>query len=140
MISLLIIYLSYKRKGSLPISISEIAYILPSWIFTLWMAIVGMVCVYFLVGDCSKEMEPLAFFTALGLFMVAASPFYRVEAGGVHNVGGWMAAIFAMIFVAIDCPYLLLGWLAFLPFIKSEKRTFVAEVICGLILLISLVI
>lgn len=140
MISLLLIYIATRKKGSLPVSISEIAYILPSWIFTAWMAIVGMAAVYFMLCECSKEIEPLAFLTATGLFMVAASPYYKVEAGGVHNVGGWMAAIFSQIFVAIDCPYLLFGWLAFIPFIKSEKRTFFAEVICGLILLLSLVI
>lgn len=140
MISLLIIYLATRKKGSLPDSISEIAYILPSWVFTVWMAIVGMCAVYSTADKLPDDWQFVPMFIGLGLFLVAASPYYRSEAVDVHYIGGWMAAIFSMVFVAIDCPWALLGWLAFVPFVKYSKRVLVAEIICGLILLISLVI
>lgn len=128
------------RKRSLPESISELSYSITDGLFTTWIALISMVVLYLMLVKCSTEMEPLALLTATGLFVVAASPYYKQEAGRVHYIGGWTAAICSMLFVAFSTPYLLAGWVVLVPFLWSKKRIFVAEVICGLILLISLMV
>ena len=81
---------------------------------------------------------------SVGLLMVAASPYYRTENKVLHYVGGYLFGMASQIVVALLIPWLLISWILFpLVFIHKswkENATFIAEGICYITLVGSLII
>ena len=81
---------------------------------------------------------------SVGLLMVAASPCYRTENKVLHYVGGYLFGLASQVVVALLIPWLLILWVLFpLVFIRKdwkENATFIAEAICYLTLVVSLIV
>lgn len=103
------------KKGGMIDSVSEVAYIIPHWAFSSWIALTGILLMPDMMEHLPENWQWMGFMCIVGLCCVAASSYYKTEAKVLHFVGGWMCALFAMMIVSFNCWPLLLCWLAYLP-------------------------
>ena len=105
------VYAAFK-KGSVPESVSEIAYIIPHWAFSMWIVCVGILVMPAMMEHLTENWQWVGFLSVVGLCCVAASAYYKTESKVLHYVGGCLCALCATIVTAIINPWLLLAWLA----------------------------
>ena len=125
-------YVSFARwkKGKNLESVSSIAYILPTWLFTTTLGIEGILLSPGMFEIMPENWKFISFLSVCGLFLVAASPRFHSESTVIHCVGGYMFCFFGQIIVAFVSPIALLGWSPFamyLLFSKKSDKTFWAE-------------
>lgn len=117
--------LSARRKGTMPDSVSEVAYIFPKWVFTVWIAFVAMLLMPKLMASLPEDRQWLGFLVAASAFCVAASPYYKTENKVLHYGGGVLCAIIALMVVTILHPWVLLSLVAVL--FAPKKQMFVCS-------------
>ena len=88
MLFALVMAFAATRKGAMLDSVSEVAYILPKWAFTAWMALVGMLLMPGLMESLPESRQWLGFLAVVGALCVAASPYYKTESRVLHYGGG----------------------------------------------------
>lgn len=130
-----------KKKGSMPDSLSETAYIGKSRMFT------------FMIATCATLMTPilaiagvydsiLSMLFLLGMYMVASSPHYKRYDRLLHYGGGMLAGLATQLIVFAHNPLLLTAWVI-VPLWAllrgKEKIVFIAELICYMTISISLI-
>ena len=90
------------------------------------------------------KQDYIAGMMSVGLLMVAASPCYRTENKVLHYVGGYLFGLARQVVVALVMPWLLILWVLLpLVFIRKswkENATFIAEGICYITLVGSLIL
>ena len=130
-----------KKKG-VPDSVSEIAYIIPHWAFSSWIAVVGVLLMPDMMEHLPDGLQFIGFLSVVGLLCVAASSYYRTEAAPLHYVGGILCALCATVVTAIINPLLLLGWLLYLIemlIAKWRNWCFWGEVVVFVLLVAALI-
>lgn len=138
--------LARLKSGKALVSVSSISYILPSWMFTTFFGVEMLLLSPVIFEKLPEVWKFLGFICMLGLWAVAASPYFRTEATTLHNIGGFGFCIVAQIIVGIINPILLFGWMPVVVYIlsgllKRKKRSdiaFWAEATAYIILIISL--
>lgn len=101
-------------KG-VPYSISETFYKLehPKWfMFAMWLT-AGLLMPAIL--EASKtNTEFLSFIACVGMFLVSASPNFKDKTEGkVHTAGAILCIVGSQAWVAMNCPWCLFVWLAY---------------------------
>lgn len=132
-----VVYASIK-KGSVPESISEIAYIIPHWAFSMWIAFVGILVMPGMMEHLDENWQWVGFMSVVGLFCVAASAYYKTESKILHYIGGCLCALCATVATAIIEPYLLLGWIVYPTVVFTKSWLFWGEVVVITLLLIAI--
>ena len=102
------------RKGGLLESVSETAYVIPRWAFSIWIVAVGMLLLPGLIEHLHGGAEWVGFLLALGLLLVGGSSCYKEEMTVLHYIGGIMAVVCASFVTVVDCPWLFWGWFLYL--------------------------
>ena len=141
------VMLAWKKHGENLISVSSIAYILPSWMFTVVLGLESILLAPSIFEHLPNDWQFIGFLCLLGLWAVAASPYFHTEARTLHNIGGFGFCIAAQVIVAFNLPFLLLGWIPVLCYIlfglldgdRHEDETFWAEVTAYSILVVCLI-
>ena len=126
------------KKGGVLDSVSEIAYIVPKWVFSLWMMLTGMTLMPSLMDALPDHNRFVGFLAVSGLACVAATPYYKEEHKALHYVGGSLCALCSTVVAWILCPWLLALWLVYAC--VWPKELFWAETLVYLILTITLAI
>ena len=132
-------YAIYRTK-EIPESVSSIAYIMPHWAFSVWIALTGLSTLPFILEALSDGWQWVGFLSIVGLFIVASSSYYKTEEKTLHWVGGILCAECALIVVAIARPWLLLLWIPFfIALMKwpNDKWFFWCEVMVFALLITS---
>ena len=137
MLFALVMVLAVRRKGAMLDSVSEVAYILPKWAFTVWMAIVGVLLMPGLMESLSENRQWLGSLAVVGALCVAASPYYKTESRVLHYGGGAFCAILSTVIVAMLQPWLLLAWVL-IPFLPRERMFVSSEILIYLQLILSI--
>ena len=137
MLFALVMAFAVWRKGAMLDSVSEVAYILPKWAFTVWMAIVGMLLMPGLMEKLPDNWRFLGFLAVACSFGVASTPWYKTEDGTLHYVGGGLCAVLSLVVVAMLRPWLLLAWLS-VPFAPRGRMFLAAELMVYLQLIMSI--
>ena len=137
MLFTLVMAFAARRKGAMLDSVSEVAYILPKWAFTAWMAIVGMLLMPGLMESLPENRQWLGFLAVVGALCVAASPYYKTESRVLHYGGGAFCAILSTVIVAMLQPLLLLAWVL-IPFLPRERMFVSSEILIYLQLILSI--
>lgn len=139
--AVVLIYATY-RNGDILESISESAYLIPSWAFSIWIAIIGILMMPGVIDALPEKYRWIGFLSILGLFGVAASPYYRTESKLLHYGGGIICFISSTIITFILQPFLLLFWVIAIPifYTKNKSWLFFCEIICFVMLLISVLL
>ena len=130
-------YATHKKGGVLE-SVSEVAYIIPSWAFTVWIAIVGMLLAPELVDKLPEGLKWVGFLVVVGLFAVAASPYYKTESKVLHYGGGILSIICASAVTLILEPAVLVVWA--LLVIPNKSRFLCAELLAYVLLTITVLV
>ena len=115
MVAGVVVILATRKKGSVPDSISEIAYIIPHWAFSVWIAIIGMLLMPDMMDVLPERLQFVGFLSVVGLLCVAASSYYRTENAPLHYIGGVTCAVCATVVSAVVEPAALILWAAYLP-------------------------
>ena len=134
-------YAIYRTK-EIPESVSSIAYIMPHWAFSVWIALTGLSTLPFILEALSDGWQWVGFLSIVGLLIVASSSYYKTEEKTLHWVGGILCAVCALIVVAIARPWLLLLWIPFfLALMKwpNDKWFFWTEVMVYELLITSMI-
>ena len=137
MLFALVMAFAARRKGAMLDSVSEVAYILPKWAFTAWMALVGVLLMPGLMESLPESRQWLGFLAVVGSLCVAASPYYKTESRVLHYGGGAFCAILSTVIVAMLQPWLLLAWVL-IPFLPRERMFVSAEILIYLQLILSI--
>ena len=103
-----------KKLGTVPDSVSSIAYTMPDVCFTLWIASIGALILPCMLERLPDDWRWIGFFAVIGLLCVAATPFYKTDNGGLHYSGGIMCALCATAITVFLCPNLLWAWSVYL--------------------------
>lgn len=101
------------RTREVPESVSAIAYIMPHWAFSVWIALTGLSILPFILESLPSRWQWVGFLCVVGLLIVASSSYYKTEEKTLHWAGGILCAVCALIVVAIARPWLLLLWIPF---------------------------
>ena len=128
------------RTREIPESVSSIAYIMPHWAFSVWIALTGLSALPFILESLPNGWQWVGFLSIVGLLIVASSSYYKTEEKTLHWVGGILCAVCALIVVAIARPWLLLLWIPFfLVLMKwpNDKWFFWCEVMVFALLITS---
>ena len=104
---------AYHRTREIPESVSAIAYVMPHWAFSSWIALTGISMLPPMMDALPDDWQWVGFLSIVGLLIVASSSYYRTEATTLHWAGGILCAVCALIVVAIARPWLLLLWIPF---------------------------
>lgn len=128
------------KKKDVPESISEIAYIIPHWAFSSWIAIVGILLMPDMMDSLNEDRQWIGFLSIVGLMLVASSAYYKTEAKALHYVGGCLCAACASAVVAIIQPCLLFIWIAYAIVMIKPPRSwlFWGEVVIYALLVVAL--
>lgn len=133
-----------KKAKELPDSVSSFSYYVGDVRFSLWATTMAAVLLFSSLHALPPKQGYIAGLMSVGLLMVAASPCYRTENKILHYVGGYLFGLTSQVVVALLIPWLLILWVLFpLVFIRKdwkENATFVAEAICYLTLVVSLIV
>ena len=84
LVAMAVVIYAARKKGDVPDSVSEIAYIIPHWAFSSWIAIVGILLMPDLMEHLPDGLQFIGFLSVVGLLCVAASSYYRTEAAHLH--------------------------------------------------------
>lgn len=125
-------------KEGIPDSLSHIAYIVPKWVFSLWMMLTGMTLMPSLMDALPDHQRFVGFLAVSGLACVAATPYYKEEHKTLHYAGGFLCALCSIVVAWMLCPWLLVSWLVYAC--VWPKELFWAEALVYVILIISLAI
>ena len=131
LLALAVVVYASARSRALPESISDIAYIIPHWAFSVWIVAVGFALLPAMLDALPDEWRWVGFLSVAGLFCVASSAYYKTEAAALHYTGGCLCALCATAVVAMLCPKLLLLWavyVAAMTFLRFDRWLFWAEV------------
>lgn len=131
-----------SKKGELPESVSEIAYIIPKWAFSLWIVAVGALLMVTAFGRLGT-WQFLGFLMMVGLLGIAVTPYYKKENKALHYGGGLLSGIVATAIVAVLQPILLCLWSWYVPYLflsDRRKSLFFLELTVFVLLIISLLI
>ena len=130
-----------KKAKELPDSVSSFSYYVR---FSLWATMTAAILLFSSLHALPPKQGYIAGMMSVGLLMVAASPCYRTENKVLHYVGGYLFGLASQIVVALLIPWLLILWVLFpLVFIRKswkENATFIAEGICYITLVGSLIL
>ena len=129
------------KNGAVPDSVSEIAYIIPHWAFSMWIVVLGMLLMPDLMEHLPDTLQFIGFLSVAGLLCVAASSYYRTEAAPLHYIGGILCACCATAVTAIINLELLLTWLVYAVFMiihTGQKWCFWGEAVVFSLLIIAL--
>lgn len=122
--------------------VSEIAYIIPHWAFSSWIALVGILLMPDLMEHLPEQWQFIGFLSIVGLLCVAATSYYRTEAAPLHYIGGIMCACLAVVVMAMIQPALpTIGcslYVFFMAVCRWEKWCFWGEVVIFLMLILAL--
>lgn len=133
-----------KKAKELPDSVSSFSYYVGDVRFSLWTTTMAAVLLFTSLHALPPKQGYIAGMMGVGLLMVAASPCYRTENKVLHYVGGYLFGMASQIVVALLIPWLLILWVLFpLVFIRNswkENATFIAEGICYITLVGSLIL
>lgn len=133
-----------KKAKELPDSVSSFSYYVGVIRFSLWVAATGVILLFASLYVLPSKYTYIGGVMSAGLLMVAATPYYRTENKVLHYVGGYLFGLASQVVVALLTPWLLILWVLFpLIFIRKsweENNTFIAEGICYLSLVVSLII
>ncbi|MBF1414341.1 MAG: hypothetical protein HXN33_02050 [Prevotella histicola] len=133
-----------KKAKELPDSVSSFSYYVGDVRFSLWATTMAAVLLFSSLHALPPKQGYIAGLMSIGLLMVAASPCYRTENKILHYVGGYLFGLTSQVVVALLMPWLLILWVLFpLVFIRKdwkENATFIAEAICYLTLVVSLIV
>ena len=104
------------KQGGVPNSISATFYKLDhkAWFMaTMWLT-AGLLMPAIL--ETSKEgTEWTAFLACCGMFLVGSAPNFKEETEGkVHTAGAVLCIVASQIWVALNCPWCLTAWAAYL--------------------------
>lgn len=135
------------KSGKSLVSVSSIAYILPSWLFTAFFGLQSIMLAPSIFDHLPDDFQFIGFLCLLGLWAVGASPYFHTESRTLHNIGGFGFCILTQVIVAFNYPYLLFGWIPVLVYIaidaltkkKCRDITFWAEVTAYLLFVLSLI-
>lgn len=141
----IIILISYivvcVSMWGIPDSISQTWFsIRHRWIFSAVM-VTGF-CLLFLpmVEVLPLDWECLAFITSSGGILIGFAPNLKDDLEEkVHMTGATLLGVGSQSIVGMLMPWLLMAWVAWIPFAFGKKRVFWAEVIGGLTLIVSIV-
>lgn len=100
-------------KNDMLDSVSEVAYIIPHWAFTIWIALVGGLLMPDIMEHLPENWQWVGFLCVVGLFCVGASSYYRTQERTLHYVGGFLWGVCATVVVILNCWPLLLGWILY---------------------------
>ena len=113
-----------KKEGVLE-SVSERAYVIPKWAFTVWIAVVGGLLMPDLMEHLSENWQWAGFLCVVGLLCVAASPYYRTEAKSLHLFGSWMCGCIATAITFATCWAYLTTWILYpLCLLITGRKTY----------------
>ena len=141
LLALAVVYIAIAKNGAIPDSVSEIAYIIPKWAFTLWLAVICILLLPDMVSTLPDSLTFIGFLCVAGLLCVAASPYYKTEEKTLHYAGGWLCAVSATVATALACWPVLLAWLTYpltLWLFRCRYHTFWAELYVFLSLVIAI--
>ena len=129
-----------QRKRGIPDSVSEIAYIIPHWAFSAWIAVAGISLMPPMMDSLNENWQWIGFLSIVGLMCVSASAYYKTEAKTLHYVGGCLCALCATIVTAIIQPLLLFAWIGYLIMMIWSHRNwlFWGEVVVFALLVVAL--
>ena len=142
LVAAMVVTIATIKKKGVPDSVSEIAYIIPHWAFSSWIAVVGVLLMPDMMEHLPDGLQFIGFLSVVGLLCVAASSYYRTEAAPLHYVGGILCALCATVVTAIINPLLLLGWLLYLIemlIAKWRNWCFWGEVLVFVLLVAALI-
>ena len=133
----IVMAVAYNKKGSSPDSVSEVAYILPKWVFTIWIAAMGLLLMPGLMENLPENLKWVGFLVVACSFGVAATPYYKAEARTLHYVGGILCAVLSLFIVAMLRPWLLTMWVV-VPFLPKRRMFLAAETMVYLQLILAI--
>ena len=110
------------KMGEMPSSLSEVSYIIPHWLFSVGMMLVGILYMPPLMDILSPNKTWLGFLMVLGIALVASSPYYKTESVKLHYIGAGVCFAFSQIVVAVANPLLLMMWLIYPMILVKETR------------------
>ena len=142
LVAAMVVTIATIKKKGVPDSVSEIAYIIPHWAFSSWIAVVGVLLMPDMMEHLPDGLQFIGFLSVVGLLCVAASSYYRTVAAPLHYVGGILCALCATVVTAIINPLLLLGWLLYLIemlIAKWRNWCFWGEVLVFVLLVAALI-
>ena len=99
------------RTREIPESVSAIAYVMPHWAFSSWIALTGISMLPPMMDALPDGWQWVGFLCVVGLLIVASSSYYRTEATTLHWAGGILCGVCAMTAAAIVRPWVLLLWI-----------------------------
>ena len=129
------------KSKEIPDSLSAIAYVIPHWEFSMWVAVIGILVMPDMMHALSDNTQFIGFLSVVGLFCVAASSYYRTEYAPLHYIGGIMCALCATAVTALIQPFLLLLWSVYLigMLLMAWRRwCFWAEIVVFTLLVVAL--
>ena len=135
------VYAASVKSGGVPDSMSGIAYIMPKWLFSAWVMLVGISLMPPLMDALSPSWRWLGFLMVVGLACVASSPYYKTEGIRLHYIGAVICFVFAQAVVGMVRPLCLLLWVVYPLTLIGKMRAWwvmTAEVICMIELLLTL--
>ena len=109
-LAMLVCIVATSWKNDMLDSVSEIAYVIPHWSFTIWIALTGILIMPDIMEHLPENRQWIGFLCVVGLFLVAASSYYKTQERVLHYIGGWLCGICAMYVVTTVCWYWLFGW------------------------------
>ena len=133
--------LARKKHGENLNSVSSISYILPSWMFTAFFGLESILLAPSIFEHMPEDWQFIGFISLFGLWAVAASPYFHTEAKVLHYFGGYLFCVAAQVIVALNNPFLLLGWLPTIVYVLFSRKsdiTFWAEVTAYVLLVFNL--
>ena len=131
------------REKAVPDSVSGIAYIMPHWAFSMWIACTAMLLMPRMMELLPQNEQWIGFVSVVGAFIVASSSFYKSEAKGLHYIGGCICAVFAIVATSMIKPMMLLLFLPVLLILlklKSKEWLFWTELAIYVVLTTTLLI
>lgn len=133
-----------KKAKELPDSVSSFSYYVGDVRFSLWVTMTAAIFLFSSLHALPPKHAYIAGLMSVGLLIVAATPYYRTENKVLHYVGGYLFGLASQVVVALLTPWILISWVLFsLIFIRKswkENNTFIAEGICYITLVVSLII
>lgn len=138
LLALAVVIYAAAKKRAVPDSISEIAYIIPHWAFSSWIAIIGISLMPSMMDALPDRWQWIGFLSVAGLFCVAASAYYKTESAVLHYTGGCVCALCATAVTAMTCPALLSAWVLYAVAMAWQKPScwlFWAEVTVFILLI-----
>lgn len=121
MVMVVLGYATWKM-GEIPESLSEVSYIVPHWLFSVGMMLVGILYMPPLMDILSPNKTWLGFLMVVGIAIVASSPYYKTESIRMHYIGAAVCFAFSQIVVAVASPLMLMMWLIYPMFLVKETR------------------